>query len=109
VKQVLINKIGEKAYAFLNGYLNTEAADTLVISTTNEFNILNHQFLSASPEFVEGSRRAGNSHAIVNLSKVNNIRYINKFFEKVNSRLQHGDWFVVCFRDHYSPQRAPPP
>lgn len=82
MKEILVDKLGEAAYCFLNKFLPTEATDTLVISTTNEFNIINHP---------------GNLHAIVNLSKVNNIRFINKFFEKVNSRLQTGDWFVVCF------------
>lgn len=82
MKQVLIHTIGEEAYTFLNKYLPTEGEDSLVISTTNEFNILNH------PRQL---------HAIVNLSLVNNIRFINKFFEKVNDRLQNGDWFVVCF------------
>lgn len=82
MKPILIQTIGEKVYTFLNTYLPTEGKNSLVISTTNEFNILNHP---------------GELHAIVNLSKVNNIRFINKFFEKVNSRLQTGDWFVVCF------------
>ena len=82
MKQILIQTIGEEAYAFLNKYFSTESEDSLVISTTNEFNILN---------------LPGQLHVIVNLSKVNNIRFINKFFEKVNGRLQNGDWFVVCF------------
>ncbi len=82
MKPILIQKIGKEAHTFLNIYLPTEDEDSLVISTTNEFNILNH------PRQL---------HAIVNLSKVNNIRFINKFFEKVNSRLQNGDWFIVCF------------
>jgi lipopolysaccharide/colanic/teichoic acid biosynthesis glycosyltransferase len=54
----------------------------LVVSTTNEFNILNH------PTRI---------NAVLNLSKVNNIRYINKFFEKTNSKLQNGDTFICCF------------
>lgn len=82
MKQLLINKIGEKAYNFLNEFVPTEGENTLVISTTNEFNILNY------PQQL---------HAIVNLSKVNNIRYINKFFEQVNKRLTNGDYFVICF------------
>jgi len=82
LKQLLINKIGEKTYNFLNEFVPTEGVNTLVISTTNEFNILNY------PQQL---------HAIVNLSKVNNIRYINKFFEQVNKRLTNGDYFVICF------------
>jgi lipopolysaccharide/colanic/teichoic acid biosynthesis glycosyltransferase len=81
MKQLLINKIGEDAYAFFNTYIATENANTLIVSTTNEFNIINYP---------------GNINVLVNLSKVNNIRYINKFFEKVNSKLENGDFFIVC-------------
>jgi lipopolysaccharide/colanic/teichoic acid biosynthesis glycosyltransferase len=82
MKQLLINKVGADAYEFFNTYIATEDANTLIVSTTNEFNIINY---------------SGNINALVNLSKVNNIRYINKFFEKVNSKLQTGDTFICCF------------
>ncbi|MFO0436223.1 MAG: sugar transferase [Sphingobacteriaceae bacterium] len=82
MKQVLLSTVGEKTYNYFNQFIDTESRNTLVVSTTNEFNILNY------PNEV---------HSLINLSKVNNIRFINKFFEKVNGRLQNGDWFVVCF------------
>jgi len=82
MKTILIQKIGEEAYAFLNKFLPTEGKDSLVISTTNEFNILNHP---------------AQLHAIVNLSMVNNIRFINKFFEAVNKKLPQNGFFIVCF------------
>lgn len=81
MKQLLIDRIGLKANSFIDNFINTESPETLVVSTTNEFNILNH---------------LGKLSAILNLSKVNNIRYINKFFEKVNSKLENGDFFIVC-------------
>ncbi len=82
IKKLIIDKAGEKAYVYFNTFLKTEHPETLVVSTTNEFNILNH---------------SGKLNAIINLSKVNNIRYINKFFEKVNSKLINNNLFVVCF------------
>lgn len=81
LKQLLLEKVGEKAYKYFNYFIDTESPETLVVSTTNEFNILNHP---------------GKVNAILNLSKVNNFRYINKFFEKVNSKLVNGDHFIVC-------------
>jgi lipopolysaccharide/colanic/teichoic acid biosynthesis glycosyltransferase len=82
VKQLLIDHCGEEAYTFLNKHVNTESPQTLIVATTNVFNILNY---------------SGEINAIINLSKVNNIRYINKFFEQVNKKLNNGDIFVCCF------------
>lgn len=82
MKQLLIDTVGEKTFKYFNSFIKTDAKSTLVISTTNEFNILNH---------------TGDVHALINLSKVNNIRYINKFFEKVNSKLQNGNSYICCF------------
>lgn len=82
LKNLLIERCGEKAYKYFNYFFETESHTSLVVSTTNEFNILNHP---------------GSVNAILNLSKVNNIRYINKFFEKVNSKLENGNYFIVCF------------
>lgn len=82
MKQLLLDRIGSEAYLFFNKYCNTEDHNTLIVSTTNDFNILNY---------------TGQIDALVNLSKVNNIRYINKFFEKVNGKLQLNSMFIVCF------------
>ncbi|MGE0568923.1 MAG: sugar transferase [Bacteroidia bacterium] len=82
MKKLIIARRGETAYNYLNSFVDTESSHTLVVSTTNYFNITNYPL---------------EVNSIINLSKINNIRYINKFFEKVNSRLQTGDWFVVCF------------
>lgn len=81
MKQLLLERTGKRAYTYFNHFIDTDLPETLIVSTTNEFNILNHQ---------------GKVNAILNLSKVNNLRYINKFFEKVNSKLLNGDHFIVC-------------
>ena len=38
----------------------------------------------------------GERSMIVNYCRVNNIRFINKFYEAVNSKLRNGDLFVCC-------------
>lgn len=82
MKELIIEKSGSVAYNFFSKYVDVESKSTLVVSTTNEFNIINN------PNKV---------NVIINLSKVNNIRYVNKFFEKVNGKLQVGDTFICCF------------
>ena len=82
MKKLIVDRLGKEAYVFLSKYVDLDSILSLVVSTTNEFNILNH---------------TGDVHALINLSKVNNIRYINKFFEKVNSKLQNGNSYICCF------------
>lgn len=85
MKQLVVNKVGEEAYAFFGKHVDVEADSTFIISTTNEFNIINY---------------TGPLKTIINLSKVNNIRYINKFFEKVNERLQNDQVFICCWETY---------
>lgn len=82
MEEIVIKKAGERAYRFFSRFFDPQAATSLVVSTTNEFNILNQdrQF-----------------EAIVNLSRVNDIRFINKFFEAANGKLYQGGLLVVCF------------
>ncbi len=81
--KALITKLsGPEAYDYLNQHAQLESPETLVVHTTNIFNILvnPHKFKT-----------------IINLGKVNDIRFINKFFESINSRLDNGDTFIVRF------------
>ena len=82
MKEDIIYKAGEETYNFFSQFVDPESKKTLIISTTNDFNITNYP---------------NELSAIVNLSKVNSIRYINKFFEKVNAKLNKGDTFICCF------------
>ncbi len=82
MKQLVTEKAGEGVYDFLSGFTNLESEKTLVVSTTDDFNIINNP---------------NTFSAIINLSKVNNIRRINKFFENVNGKLQNNNIFVCCF------------
>ncbi|MBA3604313.1 MAG: sugar transferase, partial [Parachlamydiaceae bacterium] len=61
--------------------------------TTNDFNILNN------PNKLK---------AIINLSKVNDIRFINKFFESINSRLENGDLFICRFETFTARKKRKP-
>jgi lipopolysaccharide/colanic/teichoic acid biosynthesis glycosyltransferase len=77
----LITKItGEEAYDYLSKFADLTSSDTLIVHSTNVFNVMVHP---------------GRYKSIVNLGKVNDIRFINKFFEAVNSRLENDDQFIV--------------
>jgi lipopolysaccharide/colanic/teichoic acid biosynthesis glycosyltransferase len=76
------NFIGTPAYEFISKYVNLSSEETLVVHTTNLFNVVNHP---------------RHYRSIVNLGKVNDIRFINKFFEGVNEHLDQQDVFVGRF------------
>jgi lipopolysaccharide/colanic/teichoic acid biosynthesis glycosyltransferase len=82
IKKHIIERVGQEAYAFFSTYVDPLSESTFIVSTTNDFNITNY------PKHID---------SLVNLSKVNNTRYINKFFEKVNSKLDIGGTYIVCF------------
>lgn len=82
MKHLIIDKAGEKAYDFFCQVSDVESNQTLVVSTTNEFNIINS---------------SNNFNCVINLSKLNNIRYINKFLEKLNGKLENENVFICCF------------
>lgn len=81
MKDLIIEKSSESAYNFLSGFIDTESPETMVVSTTTVFNILNHK---------------SEINSIVNLSRCNDIRFLNKFFEGVNLRLKDGGHFICC-------------
>lgn len=82
MKALITKKAGEEVYDFFSRYVAVESDKTYVLSTTNDFNVVH---------------RSSPFNVFINLSKVNNIRYINKFFESVNSKLHNGDMFICCF------------
>jgi hypothetical protein len=82
LRQDIMEECGNDAYEFINSRVNLNDHRNLVISTTTRFNIL------YQPEnYLTG---------IVNLKRINDLRYINKFFEAVNSRLPVGGKFMGC-------------
>jgi len=80
VKRAIINELGENVYKYFNTNLNLSLESTLIISTTTVFNIDNQP--------------SNFFHTIANLKRVNDIRWINKFFESVNAKLPKGGFFV---------------
>lgn len=75
------DEYGEKVLDFITEHLDLDNPLNLVVSTTNRFNILN---------------QIGLFESVVNLKRINDIRYVNKFFETVNERLPVGGKFIGC-------------
>ena len=80
VERLVRGQIGDSAFEFLSAYVDFNSKEVFTEATTTRFNI------QKIP--------AGKYNAIVNLKRVNDIRWINKFFESVNSKLNYGDQFI---------------
>lgn len=81
MKNLIIQKSGKEALDYFSKFVEIESDKTFVFSSTNIFNILNN---NTKP------------NAVINLSRTNDIRFVNKFFEAVNSKLKNGDVFIGC-------------
>ena len=82
VKQAVEEECGSGIYDFMCRHLNASCDRTLLVSTSSRFNI------ELQPE--------NHYRAVVNMKRVNDIRYINKFFESVNRKLPEGGDFIGC-------------
>jgi len=71
--------VSDEVLAYCSKFVDCFSETTLVLSTTTPFNITNHY---------------GDIDAFINLKRVNDIRFLNKFFEAVNKKLQNGDTFI---------------
>jgi len=82
MRNKVLNEIGEGQTNYLERFLSLNDQEVVVLSTSSIFNIENYN---------------GKISALVNLSKVNDIRFINKFFEAANDRLEKNALFIVTF------------
>lgn len=78
--------LGEELESFLAYYLDIyNPSKTLVLSTSDSFNIRNA--LAGRDESL---------NCIINLKRVNDVRWINQLFEATNNQLPNGGVFVGC-------------
>jgi lipopolysaccharide/colanic/teichoic acid biosynthesis glycosyltransferase len=80
IRKSILSELGHDAYCYIESKVNLNSEATLVFATTTLFNIENQ------PENFY--------NAIVNLKRVNDIRYVNKFFEAVNAKLPKTGTFI---------------
>lgn len=80
LNKLIIEEEGEEVHEFISQYLSATHYKTAVLSTTTRFNVLN-----LPPDFYNG---------IINLHRINDYQYINKFMESVNQRLPIGGLYI---------------
>ena len=73
IQQLLHKEIGQDAFDYIYSNVTIGASMSLFLATTTRFNI--------------DKIAPGEYKNLININVVNNIRWINKFFESVNSRL----------------------
>ncbi len=78
--KIIEKEQGKEVRKFIENYTQAIGESIQVVSTTNRVNVL---FL---PQEKYG--------CIVNLHRINDIQYINKFFEAVNSKIETGALFI---------------
>ena len=82
IRDNIISECGKNALDFFVRNTNGTSNNTLLLSTTSLFNI------KSQPE--------NRYHSIFNLKRINDIRYINQFFETANSKLPLNGTFIGC-------------
>jgi len=80
MKEVMLKDLQPEVRSFLGKYVDMKTSHTKVLMTTTAFNIENIEESTAN--------------AIVNLRKINDIRFVNKFQEAVNEKLPHGGLYI---------------
>jgi hypothetical protein len=83
LREAIINECDEKVADYLENHAFLTSRKTLMLSTTTRFNVL--------------KQPPGKYNSIINLKKVNDIQFLNKFFEAVNHKLpDQGTFFGVA-------------
>jgi lipopolysaccharide/colanic/teichoic acid biosynthesis glycosyltransferase len=82
IDEVLLKEAGKDVYHFIDSQIDLSNGSHKVFSTTTKFNI----------DRLSKQRYKD----LVNLRRVNDIRYINKFFESVNAKLPKKGIFIGC-------------
>lgn len=74
-------KIGQSAQDFIALFIDFTSKETKVFDTTSAFNIT-----SVKDDLIN----------VVNIKRINDIRYLNKYFEAVNEKMPAGGTFISC-------------
>lgn len=82
IHKILREEIGKKAFGFVCRHISVDKKDFIIFSTTTLFNI---QRLPAKYY----------KH-IINIKRMNDIRFVNKFLESINAKLPKDGTFIGC-------------
>lgn len=79
-KDIVIDQVGIEATEFVFNFLDPKPSKNLFVATSTSFNILNQ------PDHTY--------HTLINLKRINDVRYLNKFFEAINAILPVGGIYI---------------
>ncbi len=79
-KQLIINESNTEAFNYFENYVDTSQDKLLVVLKSNSLRL----------------NKINDIDNVVSLQLINGVRYINKYFEKVNSKLQNDGIFIGC-------------
>ena len=79
-KQLIINESNNETFNYFENYVDVATEKSLIVLKSNSLR------LDKLDEF----------ESIVSLQMINDVRYINKYFEKINSKLQDDGIFIGC-------------
>jgi len=82
IKETIVEESGEEVFQFLTENIDLNIPNYSLLATTTRFNV------DKLPEKTYLK--------LVNLKRINDIRFINKFFESINRKLIDGGIFIGC-------------
>jgi len=82
IHKILREEIGNKAFAFVCRHISVDKKDFIIFSTTTRFNI--------------DRLPAKYYKHLINIKRMNDIRFVNKFLESVNAKLPREGTFIGC-------------
>lgn len=80
IKNIIIDETSINVYNFISRFIDVGNPQNLLVSTTTQFNI--------------DKLPSGTFNSITNLHRINDFRWINKFFESVNYKLPFGGIYI---------------
>jgi len=86
MKKAFLKEMQPEVRKFLAKYVDLRSQDTKVLSTSTAFNV----------ECLDDD----NTNCIVNLKRINDIRFVNKFQEVVNEKLPYGGLYIGLVETH---------
>ena len=80
IQGIIKEQAGDAVWDFISPILEESVEKTLLMATSTRFNILNQKPLS--------------HNTLINLKRVNDVRYLNKFFEAINGLLPDSGLYI---------------
>lgn len=82
----LVKGFAPEVSKIINKYVDVNSSQTKVMMTTTAFNVLNLDDSTVN--------------SVINLKKINDIRFINKFQEAINEKIPNGGIYIGCVETH---------